>query len=81
MENEHNKEDRHTAEREPIINQRGEENVELTAEQKKELVRIYQNYLIVGRVPPKQIYNQKKIGNKALENIRFEHAAEYLQKK
>ena len=82
MENEHNKEDRHTAERgEPIINQRGEENVELTAEQKKELVRIYQNYLIVGRVPPKQIYNQKKIGNKALKNIRFEHAAEYLQKK
>ena len=80
MERDHENEDRHQCERGESIECR-EENKELSSEQNRELVRVYQNYLKIRRVPPKQIYNERKIGNKALRNVRFEHAVEYLTKK
>ena len=43
---------------------RTKEDEDLNKEEKMEVLKLFQDYPRVGRVPPKQIFNQRKIGNK-----------------
>ena len=57
------------------------EDEDLKIEEKREVVKIFQDLLRVGRVPPKQIFNQRKIGNTTLRTVQYENAVGYRQQK
>ena len=46
--------------------ERTKEDDDLNKEEKREVLKLFQDLLRVSRFPPKQIYNQRKIGNKTL---------------
>ena len=54
---------------------------DLKIEEKREVVKVFQDLLRVSRVPPKHIFNQRKIGNATLRTVRYEKAVEYMQQK
>ena len=53
----------------------------LEKEEKRELIRVFQDLIKVGRVLAQFIYNQRKINNKILKRIRYENALDYLTEK
>ena len=53
----------------------------LEKEEKKELIRVFQDLLKVGRVPAKYIYNQRKFSNKILKRVRYDNALDYMTEK
>ena len=57
------------------------EPFKLEKDEKRELVRVFQDLIKVGRVPAQFIYNQRKIHNTILKRIRYENALDYLTKK
>ena len=57
------------------------DHVDLNQEEKRELLKLFQDLLRFGRVPPKQIFNQRKIGNNTLRTVRYEKAVGYMQHK
>ena len=60
---------------------REKDHVDLNQEEKRELLKLFQDLLNVGRVPPKQIFNQRKIGNNTLRTVRYEKVVGYMQHK
>ena len=60
---------------------REKDHVDLNQEEKRKLLKLFQDLLNVGRVPPKQIFNQRKIGNNTLRTVRYEKVVGYMQHK
>ena len=58
-----------------------DDDLKLDKEEKREVLRLFQDLLRVGHVPAKQIYNQRKIGNKTLRMVRYENAVRYMPQK
>ena len=54
---------------------------DLKKEEKRELLKLFQDLLRVGQVPPKHIFNQRKVGNNCLRTVRYEKAPGYMKHK
>ena len=58
-----------------------DDDLKLDKEEKREILRLSQDLLRVGRIPAKQIYTQRKIGNKTLHTVRYKNAVKYMLQK
>ena len=45
------------------------DDLKLDKEEKRKILRLFQDFLRVGHVLANQIYNQRKIGNKTLRTV------------